>query len=283
MLKKAQVESLRKLLETLRNRISEHESKLMASEALTRYALVDPLLRGMGWDIDDPAQVIPEYKLKDSRARKADYVLLGDDLDTHGYFPGTKRVLLIEAKSLSKTERDAREKLQDAAIQAESYSRFDQEVRYFAATDGRRWYIYDSHKPGGHIDDKEIASFDLGDWNAKKAINGCLQAEQLWRRIWHLEFVHGWRVDFDGKVRSPENGEVNNNFKKPRPSGTRWILRTDKRGKHEFLDAAGWVLTPKGNQSPRFDAPCPPDTAEIANRKFLDADGKEIGPKGRRR
>ena len=49
------------LIETLRVRIGEHGQALSQSEALTRYALIDPLLRGLGWDTGDPAQVIPEY------------------------------------------------------------------------------------------------------------------------------------------------------------------------------------------------------------------------------
>ena len=271
------VSELRDLIETLRKRIRDYEKDFKASEALTRYALVDPLLRGMGWDIDDPDQVRPEDSLEDGRA---DYVLLGDDLDApdmSALIPDVqtrkrRKVLLVEAKRLS-------EDLWKAARQALRYASSD-EVRYFAVTDGQRWHVYDREKRGG-IENGRISCFDLTD---EKAANDCKRAKNLWRSTWHIEFVHGWRVDADGKVRSPENGKENKGFRKLRPRGTRWILRTDKRGKHEFLNAAGWVLTDKGNRSSRFNAPCPPDTAKITNGKFLDANGKEILPKkGRRR
>ncbi len=272
MLKKAKVESLRELIETLKARILNHGSRLEESEALTRYALVNPLLRELGWDTEDPAQVRPEYPLK-SKDGRADYALFGDDLDGRGFFLETKPVLLIEAKSLfGAGKRDVKKELA-AALQAENYSSTDG-VRYFAATDGLRWYVYD-RKLGYGPAERQIRSFDL--MEGKKAIKDCMQAKELWRSTWHIEFVHGWRVDADGKVRSPENGKENKGFRKLRPRGTRWIL--DGR----FLNAAGWVLTDKGNRSSNFEYPCPPGTARIVDGKFFDANGKEIRPRGRRR
>lgn len=269
------VNDLRDLIKTLHERIDVHKPKLKASEALTRYALIDPLLRGVGWDIDDPDQVRPEDSLEDGRA---DYVLFGDDLDTTepSLIPGVRKkpVLLIEVKSLS-------EDLWKAALQALQYAS-SYKVRYFAVTDGQRWHVYDREKEGG-LEKGRISCFDLRDERGvKAAAKDCKQAKQLWRRNWHVEFVHGWRVDADGKVRSPENGKENKNFRKLGPSGTRWIL--DGR----FLNAAGLVLTPKGNPSLKFKHHCPPDTKNIVDGKFLDANGKEIrgkpiGPKGRRR
>ena len=50
------LESLLELVETLRARIDEHGPALRQSEALTRAVLVDPLLRELGWDTEDPAQ-----------------------------------------------------------------------------------------------------------------------------------------------------------------------------------------------------------------------------------
>ena len=54
--------------------MEEHGSELRQSEALTfRYALIDPLLRELGWDTTDPALVIPEYQSGNGRA---DYALI---------------------------------------------------------------------------------------------------------------------------------------------------------------------------------------------------------------
>ena len=42
------LDSLLELVETLRERIDEHRGALKQSEALTRYALIDPMLRELG-------------------------------------------------------------------------------------------------------------------------------------------------------------------------------------------------------------------------------------------
>ena len=70
------LEQLHSLVETLKERIKEHNDALRGSEWLTRYALIDPLLRELGWDTADPALVMPEYRLGNGRA---DYALLGVD------------------------------------------------------------------------------------------------------------------------------------------------------------------------------------------------------------
>ena len=44
------LESFLALVHKLRERIDAHGDKLRQSEALTRYALIDPLLRELGWD-----------------------------------------------------------------------------------------------------------------------------------------------------------------------------------------------------------------------------------------
>ena len=48
------LDSLLNLVETLKQRIVEHKAALSQSEALTRYALIDPLLRELGWDTSRP-------------------------------------------------------------------------------------------------------------------------------------------------------------------------------------------------------------------------------------
>ena len=65
------LESLLGLVETLRSRIDEHGNALRQSEALTRYTLIDPLLRELGWDTDDPALVMPETGQRICRLRTA--------------------------------------------------------------------------------------------------------------------------------------------------------------------------------------------------------------------
>lgn len=63
-------------IELLQERIRLHRDALRESETRTRMALIDPLLRALGWDVFDPEVVIPEYKAGGGRA---DYALLRTD------------------------------------------------------------------------------------------------------------------------------------------------------------------------------------------------------------
>jgi predicted type IV restriction endonuclease len=58
------VRELLEAIERVRERIERHGSKLSQNEMLTRYALVDPILRALGWDTEDPEQVVPEFPRK---------------------------------------------------------------------------------------------------------------------------------------------------------------------------------------------------------------------------
>ena len=48
------LENLLTLIEKLQERIDSHGDALKKNEMLTRYALIDPLLRELGWDTEDP-------------------------------------------------------------------------------------------------------------------------------------------------------------------------------------------------------------------------------------
>lgn len=150
------LESLLTLVEKLRERIDEHRDDLSKNEALTRYALIDPLLRELGWDTADPDLVIPEYKVS---GRWADYALLNNG----------KPTMMVEAKSLESP-------LQDALSQGIGYC-LEQGTPYFSVTDGRRWEIYETYK-AVPIAEKRIVQFDLKDGPAAEE---CLKTLALWR------------------------------------------------------------------------------------------------------
>ncbi len=148
------LESLHDLVKTLIRRIDEHGAALRQSEALTRYALIDPLLRELGWDTEDPAMVMPEYR---SSAGSADYALLSDG----------KPVMMVEAKKLGTPP-------QDAVSQVINYCLMEG-VDYFAVTDGRQWEIYETHRRG-NLDEKRITQINL----THSPEETCLKALALW-------------------------------------------------------------------------------------------------------
>lgn len=150
------LENLLTLIEKLQKRIDSHSDALRQSEALTRYALIDPLLRELGWDTEDPDVVVPEYR---SDGGRPDYALHKED----------KPIIMLEAKRLDMP-------LKDAVKQVINYCMHDG-TEYSAVTDGRRWEIYETHKPVP-IDEKRIISFDL---KAPSVVDVCLKALTLWK------------------------------------------------------------------------------------------------------
>ena len=138
------LDSLLKLVETLKQRIAEHRNALEQSEALTRYALIDPFLRELGWSTDDPSIVLPEYrigKLEHGRANsRADYALLSS---------GNPSVM-VEAKKLG-------EPLKEGLDQGVIYS-FTSGSTHFVLTDGQTWEVYHLR---GEVPSQPEVMFDL--------------------------------------------------------------------------------------------------------------------------
>lgn len=150
------LDELHELIETLQARIASHAPALQQSEALTRYALVDPLLRGLGWDTGDPNQVIPEYPVTNG---SADYALFGQSM---------KPAVIVEAKKLGTP-------LGGAINQVINYCMQDG-YEHFSVTDGRCWQLYETNRKGA-LNDKLIVDLDLQGPIAKT----CLDALALWR------------------------------------------------------------------------------------------------------
>jgi len=120
------------LVNELRNRIERYRELLSANEALTRYVLIDPTLRVLGWDTENPDIVRPEEK---QDGGIPDYVL---------YHNG-KKLIALEAKSLG-TKLDEK-KVLDYGF---NYS-WKSKIPYFIITDGNIWKVYDVREMGGNL------------------------------------------------------------------------------------------------------------------------------------
>ena len=148
------LESLLQLVETLRKRISAHRAVLSQSEALTRYALIDPLLRELGWDTEDPSMVVPEYRVPNNQI--ADYVL----------FHGDRPAVVVESKKLDESLQGGRALDQGILYCAHTGA------SYFLLTDGNRWELYESGRTNPQT------AFSLTDDSPAQS---CLKALALWR------------------------------------------------------------------------------------------------------
>ena len=150
------LDGLFNLVNELRERIETHGGQLRSNEMQTRYALIDPLLRELGWDTSDPALVTPEYSASGGRA---DYALLSDG----------RPVVMVEAKRLG-------EDLGDPAAQGARYS-WQERTPYFTVTNGRRWEIYYFHNRDAGESQWRV-SFDMV-LDTPAAV--CLKSLSLWR------------------------------------------------------------------------------------------------------
>ncbi len=171
------LEEQHQLIETLQARITEHGPALQQSEALTRYALIDPLLRGLGWDTGDPSQVIPEYPVANGTA---DYALFGRS---------TKPAVIIEAKRLGASLGGAIQQVINYCIQ-DGYE-------HFAVTDGQHWRLYETNRKGA-LNDKLIVDLDLKGPVSKTV----LDALALWRASVAEEII---RVGVSSVIEVSEN------------------------------------------------------------------------------
>ena len=148
------LDDLLALIRTMQRVADLHGAALRESQPLTRYALVDPLLRRLGWDTEDPALVVPEYRS-------------GSGAHEYGLLDGGRLVALVEAHALDEPLRESVDALLIAAREAGA--------AYGAITDGWRWELYAASRETGG----PIAAFDLaGDAEAV-----CVSALALWRPL----------------------------------------------------------------------------------------------------
>ena len=192
------LESLLQLVETLKGRIEIHRDVLSRSEMLTRYALIDPLLRELGWDTSDPTMVIPEYR---SGSGSADYALVSDG----------RPAMMIEAKKLGT-------RLQDASGQGIQYCLIEG-TPYFTLTDGGRWEIYETHRPVP-IDEKRAVEFDLMNQSTAEV---CLKALALWR----ASVQSGRAVAAQQPILVPKDGPSPPPVPPPYEDGDGWTSLSD--------------------------------------------------------
>jgi hypothetical protein len=120
---------LAQALEQVRERISRYRGRSSSiGEQNTKAALVEPILRALGWDIEDPEEVWREYRRR-SVDNPVDYALM---------ILRTPR-LFVEAKSLGENLDDPKR-----ANQIMSYA-VVAGVEWVVLTNGDEYRIYNSH------------------------------------------------------------------------------------------------------------------------------------------
>ena len=129
-------EDVKKAIRHGRKVIKDHGDGNILHESGTRYAVIDPILRALGWKLDNPQQCrVEEWRILDNQQRVADYVLFNRV---------GQAVVLIEAKGFSKTKLNGWKE----ENQLRDYALGHAEAKLAVLTNGAVWYFYKSSNPG---------------------------------------------------------------------------------------------------------------------------------------
>ena len=145
-------------IKLLQERIRAYEVTLRKDETRTRMALIDPLLTALGWDVNDPSLVRPEYKVVDG---KADYALLRTE---------DSPAAIIEAKRLGTVLDD---KIRHQML---TYATFVG-IKYAGVTDGDHWELYAVLR-AGPLEERQALKVSIA---ADPAYASALRLLMLWR------------------------------------------------------------------------------------------------------
>ena len=119
--KTMQKKGIKKEIERCKVELENNKGLYQKNEAAVKDFIVKPVLSSLGWNTEDPYEVVPEENTGEG---KADYCLKTKK----------KRVLFIEAKNSSKD-------VEDHINQLAKYS-FEKGVDYGVITNGRKWLLF---------------------------------------------------------------------------------------------------------------------------------------------
>ena len=141
------LEDLVDLIGVLKSKAAKYEAILEKNETMTRYVLIDPLLRELGWDLTNPDVVMLEDRNVSSR-NKMDYKM--------------GNVMIVEAKNLGKMpDKDKVRKYLNGA-----------DVQYGVVTNGVQWNVYLKGKESAEY------SFNLKD-DTKSIISNAINLHRI--------------------------------------------------------------------------------------------------------
>jgi hypothetical protein len=136
---------LRETLAEVRARIERYQGRRRLGEQNTKATLIEPVLRSLGWDVEDLDEVQREYRVK-RRDKPVDYALL---------LLRSPR-LFLEAKGLGQDLSDRR-----WINQVMGYATVAG-VEWIALTDGNEYRLYNAHAPV-HAEEKLFRRVRISD------------------------------------------------------------------------------------------------------------------------
>jgi len=129
---------LEETLEQCVRKIKGHRSGYEQNETEVRAQIVNPILRGLGWDPEDPEKV--RHNLYTDEGGVPDYTLIKNG----------KEVLFIEAKNLS-VDIERKEVIGQLAKYC-----YDKGMKYGVLTNGAIWKLFRAFQEGTKIEDRGV-------------------------------------------------------------------------------------------------------------------------------
>jgi len=133
---------LKETLEIVSERMKKYRSLYEQNEMAVRSQIIEPILKGLGWDIENPEEVQPNVFTEEG---VPDYSLL----------KGDKKVLFIEAKKLS-VDIEQREVIRQLAKYC-----FGEGMKYGVLTNGVIWILFRAFQEGTTISERIIWKTDI--------------------------------------------------------------------------------------------------------------------------
>lgn len=164
------------LFEELKRRIDDHGDYLRESEYRTRILLVDPLLRLLGWNVEDFHCVEIEFRTAQSVKERADYVLKN----------GESKIAIVEAKKLGAPMRPKERR------QAKEYADYA-DASQCVLTDGARWLLYDLNQGRNPDTMQPWVEFDIENDVPEQLVLRCLA-------LWQSRFTSEVSSSPDGNI-----------------------------------------------------------------------------------
>jgi hypothetical protein len=134
------VVALRETIDAIREKIRTHRDLYNSSEESVRFQIVNPILKGLGWDPENPNEVLPNISIEGG---VPDYTLLKEG----------KKVLFIEAKKLS---ADVEQNIPQLAKYC-----FNVGMNYGVLTNGATWVLFRAFKTGIPVVERIVLRVDI--------------------------------------------------------------------------------------------------------------------------
>lgn len=136
------MDDLKEIIEILIEKMKKYRSLYERNEMATRGQIIEPILKGLGWNIENPEEIQPNVSFEEG---VPDYSLLKND----------KNILFIEAKKL------AIDIEQKKVIRQLAKYCFGEGMKYGVLTNGAIWLLFRSFQEGTTMAERIVWKSDI--------------------------------------------------------------------------------------------------------------------------